>query len=106
MRVLLEHLRNPENPDVVYQLDPDPVISPDVESCILSGKPPLHSTLRTSLDFMASKFAWVFDLNYSWSAQVFLKQNFMAEIRSFLPESPVLDKMLQLAEDTLRRKSL
>ena len=105
MQILIEHLKNPENPAIVYKLADNGVLSDKVRDTVLAGRLPAHSMFESSLDFIAAKFAWAFDLNSRRACRVFLERRYMQEIRSLLPEKPdVLDLMLEKVLAHLKEK--
>lgn len=105
MGILLEYLKNPGNPAIVYGLPDNGALSARVRDAVLAGRSPAHRELESSLDFLAAKFAWGFDLNFGWTCREFLRRGYMERLRALLPEKPeVLDVMLQKVSDHLRKK--
>lgn len=96
INILLEHLKNPVNPAIVYKLPDQPGLSAEVASALLAGTTPAHADFKTGLDFLAAKLAWGFDLNYSWTCREFLRREYLQKLRHALPEKPeVLDICLE-----------
>lgn len=105
MGILLEHLKNPGNSAIVYGLPDNGVLSSSVRDAVLAGRSPAHRELESSLDFLAAKFAWGFDLNYGWTCREFLARGYMERLRALLPEKPeVLDVMLHEVSAHLQKK--
>ena len=105
MQILIGHLKNPENPAIVYKLSESGILSDKVRDTVLAGRLPAHSMFESSLDFIAAKFAWAFDLNSRRACRVFLERSYMQEIRRLLPEKPeVLDRMLEKVLVHLKEK--
>jgi len=105
MGILLEHLKNPENSAIVYGLPDTGVLSARVRDAVLAGQSPAHRDFASSLDFLAAKFAWGFDLNYGWTCREFLKRGYMERLRALLPEKPeILDVMLHRVSAFLQEK--
>ena len=94
MKILIDYLKNPENPAIVYKLSGTGGLSSDVKSVLLAGKSPDNRMLQSRLDFLAAKFAWGYDLKSGWSCREFLKRRYMQTLRSLLPQDmPVLDEI-------------
>ena len=88
INILLEHLKNPVNPAIVYELPDEAGLSVKVAAALLEGTTPAHADLRTGLDFLAAKLAWGSDLNYSWTCREFLRREYLQKLRHALPEKP------------------
>ena len=96
LNILINHLKNPENSAIVYKLPEDSGLSAGVAEAIMTGRSPANSALKSSLDFLAAKFAWGYDLNFSWSCREFLRRRYMQSLRLGLPEKPeILDMFLE-----------
>ena len=104
-KILLEHLKNPENSAIVYKLSDRPCVSEKVAAAISENRSPDTAELKTKLDFNAAKFAWGFDLNYGWTCREFLKREYMQKLRSALPEQPeMLDRCLEQVLKFMQQK--
>lgn len=77
-------------------------VNPEIISRVLAGGNCSYGLIRGLHDFLTCLFAWTGDLNFSCSARELLKRNTYAGIRSFLPEDPVFDEILNLAENRLK----
>ena len=96
LNILINHLKNPENSAIVYKLPKEAGLSADVAAAIMDGRSPDNGALKSSLDFLAAKFAWGYDLNFSWSCREFLRRQYMENLRKGLPEKPeILDIFLE-----------
>lgn len=105
MPIVLEHLQDPGNAAIVYGLPETGVLSPEVGASLLAGKCPDNRVFESSLDFLAAKFAWGFDLNYGWTCREFLKRDYMGRLRALLPEKPeILDDVLHRVLSHLKKK--
>ena len=105
MGILLEHLKNPGNSAIVYGLPDTGVLSVQVRDAVLAGRSPAHREFESSLDFLAAKFAWGFDLNYGWTCREFLRRGYMERLRALLPGKPeILDVMLRRVSAFLQEK--
>lgn len=93
MTILLEHLRAPQkNPVIVFSLDSAPVLTPRVADALQNHRSPFHGDMRTQLDFLAAKFSWVYDLNFSASRRFWLDRGFLDELHRLLPSLPEIDR--------------
>ena len=105
INILLEHLKNPVNPAIVYKLPDQPGLSAEVAAAMSAGTTPAHADFKTGLDFLAAKLAWGFDLNYSWTCREFLRREYLQKLRHALPEKPeVLDICLEKVLMYMRKK--
>jgi len=105
MPILLAHLREPGNAAIVYGLPETGILSPEVGRALLAGKSPDNRDFKSSLDFLAAKFSWGFDLNYGWTCREFLDRDYMGRLRALLPEKPeILDDVLHRVLSYLKKK--
>ena len=109
MQILIDHLRNPENPAIVYKLEKATALSSKVRECLLAGRSPDNRDLKSDLDFCAAKFAWGFDLAYSWTCREFLNRRYMQSIHDLLPaKTPettlILEKVLLFMQHAVPEK--
>ena len=104
--ILLQHLKNPENPAIVYKLSDFSRLSPKVAAAISAGMSPDNSDLETGLDFLAAKFAWGFDLNFRWTCQEFLKREYMQRLYGAIPENPELLLCCEKVLTFMQRKGM
>jgi len=105
MPILLAHLRKPGNAAIVYGLPDTGVLSPEVGRALLAGENPDNRSFESSLDFLAAKFAWGYDLNYGWTCREFLKRDYLGQLRALLPEKPeILDDVLHRVLSYLEKK--
>ncbi|MDR0932919.1 MAG: HD domain-containing protein [Victivallales bacterium] len=95
--ILLEHLANPENKSIVFELSQTPELSPLVRESIARGECPRHCDMRTVTDFIASKIVWVNDLNFNWSKREFRRRKYIEQIMKFLPDIPELIEKLSFS---------
>lgn len=105
LKILLEHLKNPENSAIVYKLSDFSGLSEKVAAAILAEKSPDNADLETKTDFIAAKFAWGFDLNYAWTCREFLKREYFQKLRNALPEqTEMLDICLEKVVKFIQKK--
>ena len=105
LKILLEHLKNPENPAIVYKLSDFSELSEKVAAAIMAEKSPDNADLETETDFLAAKFAWGFDLNYGWTCREFLKREYFQKLRKALPEqTEMLDICLEKVVKFIQKK--
>ena len=103
--ILLNHLKNPENPAIVYKLSDFSGLSEKVAAAIMAESSPDNADLETETDFLAAKFAWGFDLNYGWTCREFLKREYFQKLRTALPEqTEMLDICLEKVVKFIKRK--
>ena len=103
--ILLNHLKNPENPAIVYKLSDFSGLSEKVAAAIMAEKSPDNADLETETDFIAAKFAWGFDLNYGWTCREFLKRDYFKKLRTALPEqTEMLDICLEKVVKFIQKK--
>ena len=103
--ILLEHLKNPENPAIVYELSDFSGLSEKVAAAIMAEKSPDNADFETETDFLAAKFAWGFDLNYGRTCREFLKRGYFQKLRTALPEQmEVLDICLEKVVNFVQKK--
>lgn len=104
-KILLEHLKNPENSAIVYKLSDFSGLSEKVAAAIMAEKSPDNADLETKTDFLAAKFAWGFDLNYGWTCREFLKRKYFQKLRTALPEqTEMLDICLEKVVNFVQKK--
>ncbi len=96
--LLLEHLADPQNPAVVFSLDPSSGVSGEIAADIAAGRQPLHSRMRTAADFVAAKLLWPFDLNFDWSRREFIRRDYIGRLMRHLPPDPLLTNAAAKAE--------
>ncbi len=102
LQILLGHLRNPENPAIVFALDPAQQLTPEVAAELFQRRIPKHGMMKTRLDFLASKFNWVYDLNFPASHRIWLERGLLAGLRALLPPLPELDILYENAQEYQR----
>ena len=89
-RVLLDHLKHPDNSAVTFSLDPRPEVTPAIAEALAAGRQAAHRDMRTATDFLAAKLLWPFDLNFAWSRREFLRRDYLAQLMVHLPDDGVL----------------
>ncbi len=95
--VLLDYLQYPDDPAVTLSLKEGMDLTPAVvEKASLRLNPP-HQELRTKADFILTRLLWAYDLNYRFTARMFLKENLLPRMRAQLPPSAAADRILQEA---------
>ena len=105
LNILLEHLKNPENPAIVYKLSDLSGLSEKVARAIMAEKSPDNADLETETDFLAAKFAWGFDLNFPRTCREFLKREYFQKLRNALPQqTEMLDICLEKVIKFMQKK--
>ncbi len=105
MKLLNRHFKRPlfSQEEAVNLGMPDtPGFTEDLVLTALRGEPVKHSLMKNVNDFKISVFGWISDVNYSVSARFLLEGNYYGELRSFLPESSLLDKLYEVSAGRLR----
>ena len=105
MKLLNRHFKRPlfSQEEAVNLGMPDtPEFSEELVLTALRGEPVKHSMMKNVNDFKISVFGWTSDVNFSVSAQFLLEGNFYGELRSFLPESALLDELHEVCVNRLR----
>lgn len=89
-KVLLDHLKHPDNPAVTFSLAPDAGVTPAIAEALAEGRQVLHRDMRTAADFLAAKLLWPFDLNFAWSRREFLRRDYLGQLLVHLPDDAML----------------
>ena len=97
MRLFLDYLDRPENPAVVFSLNPDTPISPDVLTALRERRSPNHAVMRSVNDFAAAKLIWAFDLNYRHSRREFLRRGYFDRLMTHLPRQRDVEELCKEA---------
>ncbi len=88
MPILLDYLQHPDNPAIVWNLSPEPKLSAPVATALREHRTPPYSELRTALDFLVSKFGWVYDLATLSGCRRFRENRFLDRLAALLPPNP------------------
>ncbi len=105
MKLLNRHFKRPilSQEEAVHLGMPDtPGFTEELALTALRGEPVKHALMKNVNDFKISVFGWISDLNYSISARFLLEGNYYGELRSLLPESPLLDELYEVSAVRLR----
>ena len=103
--ILIGHLRNPENPSIVFSLDRRAGVTPEIADALLARRIPPHEDMKTALDFLAAKFNWVYDIHFAATHRLWLERGTLAEFRSLLPASLLIDTLFANALDYQRQSA-
>ena len=79
-------------------LPEEPDFSPQILADIRAGRSVDENHMRTQGDFKLMQIAWVYDLNYAPSYQRVKQRGYLRKIRTTMPDSPVVGKILGQAE--------
>ncbi|OQA80228.1 MAG: hypothetical protein BWY31_04060 [Lentisphaerae bacterium ADurb.Bin242] len=105
MKLLNRHFKRPlfSREEAVNLGMPDtPGFTEELAAIALRGEPVKHSMMKNVNDFKITVFGWTSDVNFSVSARFLLEGNYYGELRSFLPESALLDELYEVSVGRLR----
>ena len=85
------------DPSIRLDLPDTPGWSPSILETALSGKCVAYTDMKCVNDFKLGLFAWSCDINYPASAALALDEDLFARVRALLPESDMIDKLLENA---------
>ena len=77
-------------------------VSQEIIDAVLASRPCSYGMVRNMNDFLTCLFAWAPDLNYSASAALALSNDFYGILRTFLPDGPLFNRILQLTNERLK----
>lgn len=103
--ILLRHLENPETGAVTWNLKEMDDIAPEVEASLRERRTPDYSTFRSASDFVVSKLAWVYDLNFNHTRREFVKREYLEKLRCFMPDTGVVERVFAEARRALREEA-
>jgi len=102
--ILLRHLANPETKAVTWELKEKADISEEVAASLRARRTPDYSTFRSASDFVVSKLAWVYDLNFNHTRREFVKRQYLEKLRGFMPDTGVVAEVFAEAQAALREE--
>ncbi len=76
-------------------------VAPEIIESVLAGKPTSYRMIRNENDFKTCLFGWASEMEFSTSRRLLKEKNFYPKLRSYLPEDPVFDTIVQLTEERL-----
>lgn len=88
VKIIAAHLREskPYNPTVILSLPDNDDFSEIAATKILSGRVPSYDDLRSVNDFRLLLGAWVMDMNFKGSRELFLKSGYGRELALDVPD--------------------
>lgn len=104
MRVMLEHFDpdKPKNPVATLRLIDDPErYTPDILDAATRRMTPDYRQMRWLNDFKLLLLAWIFDLGFAASREVFRKRGYLEQITAVLPQRPEFEALLRQARACL-----
>lgn len=107
-RVVTEHYKNRDaesNDTVELELDDSDHISDSAINCIFSHKSFRYNELRSLNDFKLLQLSWVFDINYSKTAQLIAEREYLQMIRDTLPDNSRIDSVFSYICSIIKSKS-
>lgn len=105
MKLLNRHFKRPlfSREEAVSLSMPDtPEFTEELAVAAIRGEPVRHAQMKNVNDFKISVFGWTSDVNFSTSARFLLEGKYYDELRSFLPESSLLDELYKVSTMRLR----
>lgn len=101
MPILFDYLKHPTNKSVVHNLAISNELSPAIWEDLSKRRLPPNSKISSTIDFIASKLNWVYDLNYPTSRQIFRDRGYLETLREFLPNTPQVNTIYYAASSWL-----
>lgn len=105
--ILAAYYSGPEHNSALQLENEDtPGISPEVYEAIMGSRIVLSEHVRNLNDFKFLQLAWVFDLNYPFTAGRLIDQGYVASIIRTLSDEDLDPRLFEIIEETLKKQRL
>ncbi len=107
-RVVTEHYKSRDsksNVTIELELDDNDHISDSAINCIFSHKSFRYNELQSLNDFKLLQLSWVFDINFSKTAQLIAEREYLQMIRETLPENTRIESVFSYICSIIKSKS-
>lgn len=91
----------PRNIALEYGLEDIPEISPDVYNQFCNSQMISKDNLKTLNDFKTMQIAWIFDINFRYTAQYILRNKFIDSVMSSITDERHKDMMIKIVKEKL-----
>jgi putative nucleotidyltransferase with HDIG domain len=93
--VALQYYRNEDfdgRDSVAVDLPEEPHVSSEVYNSLMQDRIVHSSAMKTLNDFRLCQMAWIYDINFSSSAQIIHEKGYLESLRDFLPANEMTQK--------------
>ncbi|HNQ69469.1 MAG TPA: HD domain-containing protein [Bacteroidales bacterium] len=95
------HSTGPRNIALEYGLEDIPVISPEVFRQFCDRQMISKENLKTLNDFKTMQLAWIFDINFSYTTEFIIRNQYLDTVMSSITDERYKDKMNQIIKEKL-----
>ncbi len=108
IRIINNFLATPEEYQeaaVKIGMEETPGFTKALAQAAIDGGQIAHASMHNLNDFKISIFAWAQDLNYPAAAEYLVEQRLYETLRTFLPDDPMMDTLLEVSLARVRNKA-